>query len=560
MAIVVVGVITLILLTSFIFSALVALLMGHFMRSIVSNCDSGLAKIISGYVFFVVFTSVIAALAYLNRWGVGQAYDYIYYTVYSPHLLYRWWSSGIDLIRQLFLALSLVFFFLEAATGYFSNQVHLWRTRDLRRIGTTTDQHQLLIALEHPKPEIRNAAIARLTELHANIPIKSLIILLANGDSAVRKWATKKLGDLRNPTATDHLIKMLGDQDPTVRDTAAVELGKIGDEKAVEPLLDLLKKHGTQRAAITALGDIGSTKAIGVLEMLVYSDALPRESFRSLLKINASEAHRVAERVLQDISSGTWYTEPEFPFLYPGREKRMAAAEVLIQVDGVKAFPRLFAAVKSGSVEAAEVIHKVMRSHDFSPLIALTQDPNPAPRIAAVIALGTTNDQGIVERLVHLFQHDRNVNVRRAAVLSLSRFDLPATGAVLMGALKNEALLKYALLGLTQHPNTYVIQALLEEICDPDRDVEERKRRASLLGEMFKSQRLTHGQKSLILAKKSCTVYEEPKHSDEVDDANHTDMSGIDYEAGVERHEDRGSTEHTDGYYPYPTKLESYLR
>lgn len=172
MAIFVVSAITLILLTSFIFSTLIALLMGHFMRSIVSNRDSGLAKIVSGYVLFVVFTSIIAAFAHLNRWGVGQAFDYIYNTVYSPHILYRWWSSGIDLIRKLFLALSLILFFLEAVTGYFFDQLHLWRTRNLRRTQTTTDQQQLLIALEHPKPEIRSAAIVRLNELHANIPIK----------------------------------------------------------------------------------------------------------------------------------------------------------------------------------------------------------------------------------------------------------------------------------------------------------------------------------------------------------------------------------------------------
>lgn len=386
---------------------------------------------------------------------------------------------------------------------------------------------------------------------------KSLIILLANGDPAVRKWATEKLGDLRNLTATDHLIKMLKDQDPTVRVTAAIGLSKTGDEKAVEPLLDLLKRHGAQSAAITALGNIGSAKAIGALEMLVYGNALPRESFQALLRISVNEARRVAVKVLQDISPGTWNTEPGFPFLYPGREKRMAAAETLAHVDGARSFSWLLAAVKSGSVEAAEVIHKVMKTQDVSQLVSLTQDSNPASRTAAIIALGTTNES-VVERLIHLFQYDKNINVRRAAVLSLSRFDLPATGKVLMGALENEALLKYTLLGLTQHPNTYVIQVLLEEICDSDRDEEERKRRASLLGEMFKSQRLTNAQKSQILAQRNCTVYTESAHDDEYD---HDDETGYDRrdDEWVLRHGDI-SRGHTDEYHSYSEKLDSYLR
>lgn len=555
MAIIVVSIVTFILLTSFILSVLIAVLMGSVTRSVISNRDSGFTKAISGYVLFVVSTSVLAALAHINRWGFRQAIDYIYYTVYSPHLFYRWWSTGVDVIRRIFAVLSLIFFFLEAITGYFSNQIHLWQTRTLRRIQTTTDQQWLFIALQHRKPEIRRAAIARLTKLRVDIPVKSLIALLVNEDPLVRKWATQKLGDLKNPIATDYLIKMLKDQDPIVRSTAAIALGSIGDEKAVEPLFDLLgdNVHDVQHTAITALGNIGSARAVVPLEMLVDSDVLPKEAFQSLLKISKNEAHRVAVKVLQSIDHRIWRAEPLFPFSYPGGEKRRAAAEMLVRIDGSKAFPRLLAAIKSGSVETAEVISKTMSSHDLTSLVMLTQDPNSAIRTAATIALGTTNDESVVKRLIHLFQHNQVANVRRAAVLSLSRFDLPATAAILVSALEEKVLQEYALFGLMQYPNTYVIKEFLTVICDSDKDLEERKQKATLLGEIYRSPRLTNNQKSLVLAQEKYTIYQESVHSDECD---HID--GIDYDPERGGHHDR-TLSHTDEYHSYPISLKRYL-
>src|SRR5215510_3609444 len=71
----------------------------------------------------------------------------------------------------------------------------------------------------------------------SNVPIDSLIKLLADNDDLVRRAAAISLGRVKATPAIDNLVTMLKDEDPGVRKASAVALGQIGDKRVAGALL-----------------------------------------------------------------------------------------------------------------------------------------------------------------------------------------------------------------------------------------------------------------------------------------------------------------------------------
>lgn len=173
------------------------------------------------------------------------------------------------------------------------------------------------------------------------------------------------------------LLKALEHKDDKVRRDAAAALGKLKDIFAVTPLINLLKDEawGVRKNAAEALGNIGSMKAV-----------------RPLLELLRDEDSDVRGTALEALSKTGLPDDPEI---------------------------RIRFAIAREDWEMAVGIGEPA----VAPLIALLKEGSKEVRKGVAAALGETGDDRAVDPLMELLKSDPDSQVRKAAAISISKFD-----------------------------------------------------------------------------------------------------------------------------------------
>ena len=121
----------------------------------------------------------------------------------------------------------------------------------------------------------------------SNVPIDSLIKLLADNDDLVRRAAAISLGRAKAPAAIDNLVTLLKDEDPGVRKASAVALGQIADKRVAGALLASIQDPATMdweyAAALYRLGNRDYFDRITSSLRSEYRD-VRQESLKTLLE------------------------------------------------------------------------------------------------------------------------------------------------------------------------------------------------------------------------------------------------------------------------------------
>ena len=104
----------------------------------------------------------------------------------------------------------------------------------------------LLLIKQHPDADVRYAVVHGLSSCEDMRAIKALITLTADQDRDVRNWATFGIGTMTetdSPEIREALLARLTEIDDEIRGEALVGLAQRGDLRIVAPLLQELKSH-----------------------------------------------------------------------------------------------------------------------------------------------------------------------------------------------------------------------------------------------------------------------------------------------------------------------------
>jgi HEAT repeat protein len=146
-----------------------------------------------------------------------------------------------------------------------------WRVRQAAlRLSTPDDPAEklktLLDALEDPDDDVRNTAVALLTD-EGKRAVMGLLRVLQQGSVNARTLAAAALGEIGSIDSLDELTAALSDESMWVRAQVTEALGKLG-EAAISALTTALKDEDidVRKAARTALKGIGTNEALAALK------------------------------------------------------------------------------------------------------------------------------------------------------------------------------------------------------------------------------------------------------------------------------------------------------
>ncbi|MBN7816705.1 HEAT repeat domain-containing protein [Algoriphagus pacificus] len=214
-------------------------------------------------------------------------------------------------------------------------------------------------------------------------------------DTAGKNWEARKITaqvmKTDFATLTDEALgEFLGDADMRIRRKAQFELAKRGEDGAAV-FQNALNQNSNQLARIHA---IVGTSQLARMEDMAYADALI-----PLLKDNDPEIRAQAAKWLGDIKyakSG----ESLLPLLKDSAIRvRFFASEALGRIAYEPAINGLIEVLRENNDEDAYLRHAaslaLARINKKEPIIALANDPSPAVRLGAVLALRRMADPGI---------------------------------------------------------------------------------------------------------------------------------------------------------------------
>jgi len=253
----------------------------------------------------------------------------------------------------------------------------------------------LYVASSDWDPEVREVASQALEKLGAKpIPIEDnmtgLILDLKHGTPEARSIACLILADEAgrdDPRTIDLLIDALKDPYPIVREYAARGLGIIGDQKAVDPLMVALSDRNdlVRNAAARALGQIGDPRAVGPL--CEVSPVTPG----AIVALGEIGGDRATNHVMDYIRSFRYYSDE-----YPGDRRTLQYV-----------LPAIEALGKTGDTKTVDALSEILTWRD------------PVIRVAAVKALGNTDNAAAIEPLTYVASRDESEMVREAAAEAL---------------------------------------------------------------------------------------------------------------------------------------------
>ncbi len=249
--------------------------------------------------------------------------------------------------------------------------------RALGKIGDKRASKRLRRLLADSEINVVIAALEALSRLHDTTALEEVLTMLNRPDEALRKAAVSLLGEINVPGALKYLAKMAGDNHWVVRAEVAASLGKLGDKRALSILIDLLEDENiiVREAALNAFSNL---KDLSALEKEQLIGALFQSAFDT----------QVGDIVLDNLTEFAGENMDEFlkTALNLGISERLQAVKVL---------ERLGNFGKQG-------------------LLRLLKDDEPIVRRAAVLALGSLDEQEIKEVLTSVFQNEKG-EVKEAA-------------------------------------------------------------------------------------------------------------------------------------------------
>ena len=214
-------------------------------------------------------------------------------------------------------------------------------------------------------------------------------------DTAGKNWEARKITaqvmKTDFATLTDEALgEFLGDADMRIRRKAQFELAKRGEDGAAV-FQNALNQNSNQLARIHA---IVGTSQLARLEDMAYADALI-----PLLKDNDPEIRAQAAKWLGDIKYAK-AGESLLPLLKDSAIRvRFFASEALGRIAYEPAINGLIEVLRENNDVDAYLRHAaslaLARINKKEPIIALANDPSPAVRLGAVLALRRMADPGI---------------------------------------------------------------------------------------------------------------------------------------------------------------------
>lgn len=214
-------------------------------------------------------------------------------------------------------------------------------------------------------------------------------------DTAGKNWEARKITaqvmKTDFATLTDEALgEFLGDADMRIRRKAQFELAKRGEDGAAV-FQNALNQNSNQLARIHA---IVGTSQLARMEDMAFADALI-----PLLKDNDPEIRAQAAKWLGDIKYAK-AGESLLPLLKDSAIRvRFFASEALGRIAYEPAINGLIGVLRENNDEDAYLRHAaslaLARINKKEPIIALANDPSPAVRLGAVLALRRMADPGI---------------------------------------------------------------------------------------------------------------------------------------------------------------------
>ena len=294
------------------------------------------------------------------------------------------------------------------------------RLADIRQWEKNRQVDELIYALRHGRPEIRQAAARALGELGQARAAEALVAALGDKQPAVRKAAIKALGKINDPWSLEALVATLRDSDASVRQVSAWVLPRTGWRARTRKERAWFFIASLQWDKLPELGTAASGPLSAVLR---DDDSYIRKSAARALGQIGWQAPDDTDRAWFFIASLQWDKLPELG---------AAAVEPLLGVlDDKLAQVRLAAAQALGGIKDLRAVR---------PLLGLLDDPSAAVRLAAIKALGSIGDPEAVDPLIDLLQ-DENPAIRVSTAETLARLRGPQSVVPLVRALRDEDLL-----------------------------------------------------------------------------------------------------------------------
>jgi HEAT repeat protein len=279
--------------------------------------------------------------------------------------------------------------------------------RVLGDIGYTGAEEVLLPLLDDENGHVRKAAAETLGKIKSVRSVTRLLGLLEDEYEDVQESAIRALAAIGDESMLDGLIQRFSSRDAFMRRNIALLLGKFTTEKAVDALAFALKDEepDVRKAVVEALGNAPPPKAIRAL-LLAITDDDPEVRMlgaEALGKTNSVEARDALVPLLQD--NDLWV--------------RAAAARGFGMLGGERAVEVLAGHLGSATdiflLALVEVLGKLNSVEALSPLLALTEHPDPEVRKTVLAALSGYGAEE-ARRAITSRLSDAHWSVRKAAI------------------------------------------------------------------------------------------------------------------------------------------------
>ena len=375
------------------------------------------------------------------------------------------------------------------------------RVSALRSLARKKDAHhvwkELLLLLDDPEPQVRQATCEALGHLHAVEAMDELVACVHDSVLFVRVAALEALGRLGEPAQErlaklyregaeeikagvvdiygrsgdrrhmDLLIRAMQDESGFLRRAAAEAAGRLGDPQAVEALVGLIrspladsqvaafKKRSESLPTQRDLRMVRAEMDAAVIKegfrpssdgRLNPQDERVRQVFASLVlreQANLEQmTRRAAFRALAAIGAGA-ADQAVMGFLADGDAGIAAAADEAVRAMGARAVEPLFAVLKDTTrsaparIKAMALLGRADEERLRAAQIEALSDNDPAVRVHCAGVLAAEKVVKALEPLLRLLKAG-DPDVRRMAADALGSLGSPRAGDALMALLETE--------------------------------------------------------------------------------------------------------------------------
>ncbi len=240
--------------------------------------------------------------------------------------------------------------------------------RYLMSVHTSTFNKELLKALHHPDPRVRNTAVRLLGDRNEKFANATVAALLDDPDDSVRHSALTYLERARYKEATPKLISLLQDKNSSIRLRAARALAAVQGEDAAKYLMPLLKDPNPQVCSVAlsrlCLFDYGDAQPEIVELMLNHRVDYVRRNAAGLL--GQMKSRPACEALIQALADEDKQTA-DYAAMSLGTLGCEDAVQPLVQLvsqDPLRHIPAITAISNIGSPEAENALKELFSKHE----------------------------------------------------------------------------------------------------------------------------------------------------------------------------------------------------